>query len=203
MNGRHYVVPMSTEEPSVIAAASATSKLIAENAGGFQTSHTANIMITQIQITFAPNKHINMSEISTTSSDSTLSPYAAALSRAVAVAHKLEENAQSITQTANTFCPNMVKRGGGVIGIECHIRTPSPYSLSPLSAIQAVKGLNPQGDQPTSDKQTSLTEDDLPFLAVHLLVNVCDAMGANLVNTSMLLHIMNTLCIICFPSVHN
>ena len=49
VNGIDYLIPMATEEPSVIAAASYAAKMVREN-GGFHTSSTAPIMIGQIQV---------------------------------------------------------------------------------------------------------------------------------------------------------
>jgi len=49
VNGIDYLIPMATEEPSVIAAASYAAKMVRES-GGFRTSSTAPIMIGQIQV---------------------------------------------------------------------------------------------------------------------------------------------------------
>lgn len=49
INGRDYLVPMATEEPSVIAAASHAAKLCRQS-GGFSTSNTGPVMIGQIQV---------------------------------------------------------------------------------------------------------------------------------------------------------
>jgi len=49
VNGKDYLIPMATEEPSVIAAASHAAKIV-RDCGGFHTSSTAPIMIGQIQV---------------------------------------------------------------------------------------------------------------------------------------------------------
>jgi hydroxymethylglutaryl-CoA reductase len=49
INGKDYLIPMATEEPSVIAAASYAAKTVRDG-GGFHTSSTNPIMIGQIQI---------------------------------------------------------------------------------------------------------------------------------------------------------
>ena len=49
INGIDYLIPMATEEPSVIAAASYAAKMVREG-GGFHTSSTAPVMIGQIQV---------------------------------------------------------------------------------------------------------------------------------------------------------
>jgi hydroxymethylglutaryl-CoA reductase len=49
INGKDYLIPMATEEPSVIAAASYAAKMVRDG-GGFHTKSTAPIMIGQIQL---------------------------------------------------------------------------------------------------------------------------------------------------------
>jgi hydroxymethylglutaryl-CoA reductase len=49
INGKDYLVPMATEEPSVVAAASNAAKM-ARGEGGFFTSNTGAVMIGQIQV---------------------------------------------------------------------------------------------------------------------------------------------------------
>jgi len=49
INGKDYLIPMATEEPSVIAAASYAAKMVRES-GGFHASSTAPVMIGQIQV---------------------------------------------------------------------------------------------------------------------------------------------------------
>jgi hydroxymethylglutaryl-CoA reductase len=49
INHKDYLIPMATEEPSVIAAASNAARMVRDG-GGFHTSSTAPIMIGQIQV---------------------------------------------------------------------------------------------------------------------------------------------------------
>jgi len=49
INQKDYLIPMATEEPSVIAAASNAARMVRDG-GGFHTSSTAPIMIGQIQV---------------------------------------------------------------------------------------------------------------------------------------------------------
>lgn len=49
VNGRDHLVPMATEEPSVVAAASNAARM-ARGHGGFTTSTTGDVMIAQIQV---------------------------------------------------------------------------------------------------------------------------------------------------------
>ena len=128
INNKHLVVPMATEEPSVIAAASSAGKLIA-GAGGFIAHTTSNIMIGQVQI-------VDLDDVS--------------------VAFNLiTEQRDELITIANEFCSSMATRGGGVINIEPRI----------------VNQRNP----------TLTSSSD--FLVVHIHMNVCDAMGANAINT--------------------
>ncbi len=56
INGKDYLIPMAIEEPSVVAAASHAAKL-ARPGGGFITSSTEPIMISQIQVVGLKNPH--------------------------------------------------------------------------------------------------------------------------------------------------
>lgn len=56
VNGIDYLVPMATEEPSVVAAAS-NAALIAREKGGFRTSSTDPVMIAQVQILDVADPH--------------------------------------------------------------------------------------------------------------------------------------------------
>jgi len=62
INGKEYLVPMATEEPSVIAAASYAAKMVREG-GGFHTSSTAPVMIGQIQVVKLDNAVVAMSKV--------------------------------------------------------------------------------------------------------------------------------------------
>ena len=88
VNRKSYIVPMVTEEPSVIAAASYASKLI-NLAGGTTTIQEKREMIGEIAIVKSPL---------------TLK----------AVKAKLEEQKESLFTIANNAHPSIVKRGGGI-----------------------------------------------------------------------------------------
>jgi len=88
VNGKSYLVPMVTEEPSVIAAASYASKLI-NLAGGTTTIQEKREMIGEIAIVKSPL---------------TLETVKA----------KLEEQKESLFTIANNAHPSIVKRGGGI-----------------------------------------------------------------------------------------
>lgn len=94
INGRDVFIPMVTEEPSVIAAASNAARM-AYDVGGFYTSSSGSIMIGQIQI-------VNIAD-----------PYAAKA--------KIFEHKNEIINFCNEIDPTLVNLGGGVKDIEVHI----------------------------------------------------------------------------------
>jgi hydroxymethylglutaryl-CoA reductase len=94
IDGREVLIPMATEEPSVIAAASNGAKM-AREAGGFSTSSTGPVMLAQIQATGIKD------------------PFAA---RQAILLHKDE-----LTKMANEKDPMLVKYGGGVKDIEVFV----------------------------------------------------------------------------------
>lgn len=118
INGRDVLVPMATEEPSVIAAASHAAKRVRAG-GGFQASVDRSIMAAQIEVHGAPDA-------------------------AAAVARLLEARGELLAQ-ANEAAPGLTERGGGAVDLE-------------------VRDLG-EG-----------------FVVTHVLVDCCDAMGANLLN---------------------
>lgn len=94
IDGRELAIPMATEEPSVIAAASNGARM-ARVGGGFVTSSTGPVMRAQIQATGIAD------------------PFAA---RQDILAHKDE-----LMKMANDKDPMLVKFGGGVKDIEVHV----------------------------------------------------------------------------------
>jgi hydroxymethylglutaryl-CoA reductase len=94
IDGREVLIPMATEEPSVIAAASNGAKMARES-GGFFTSSTGPVMRAQIQATGIAD------------------PFAA---RQAILQHKDE-----LTKMANDKDPMLVKYGGGVRDIEVFV----------------------------------------------------------------------------------
>ena len=94
VNNKQYIVPMVVEEPSVVAALSAASKLI-RKCGGFQAEATDPILIGQIQMVDVPNIE--------------------------SAKQKIKERTQEILNLANSFHPNMVARGGGARDIEMFV----------------------------------------------------------------------------------
>ncbi|MGI6852297.1 hydroxymethylglutaryl-CoA reductase, degradative [Mesorhizobium sp. 1B3] len=94
INGRDYLIPMATEEPSVVAAASNMAS-VARIHGGFHTSSDQPIMIAQIQLVGAKD------------------PHGARL--------RLYERRSDIIALANEQDPLLVKLGGGAKDIEIRL----------------------------------------------------------------------------------
>lgn len=94
INGRDYLIPMATEEPSVVAAASNMAS-VARIHGGFRASSDQPIMIAQIQVVGAKD------------------PQAARL--------RLYESRQDLIDLANEQDPLLVRLGGGAKDIEVRI----------------------------------------------------------------------------------
>jgi hydroxymethylglutaryl-CoA synthase len=125
VNSKKYNVPMAIEEPSVIAAVSNSAKLISENNGFFCYSDPP-LMITQIHIV-------------DTDSSQTVSI--------------INENKSKLINIGNSYCQDMVQRGGGIIEIYTRVLKPStPGNFDGKVVLEAI-------------------------------VNVCDSMGANTLNT--------------------
>ena len=94
VNGHEYLVPMAIEEASIIAAASKAA-LIIRGGGGFTTHVDPPVMIGQIQVLDLPDPQ--------------------------AAAQRVLEAKQEIIAAANLGNPRMVKRGGGVLDVECRV----------------------------------------------------------------------------------
>lgn len=86
INGRDYVLPMVTEEPSVVAAASFAAKLI-QRSGGFTTQVHQRQMIGEIALTDVEDMEV--------------------------ASRRILEDKETLLQLANEAYPSIVKRGGG------------------------------------------------------------------------------------------
>ncbi|RMF91716.1 MAG: hydroxymethylglutaryl-CoA reductase, degradative [Methanobacteriota archaeon] len=94
INGRDYLIPMATEEPSVVAAASNAAK-IARKLGGFTTGSSEPVMIGQIQICKVPHME--------------------------AAVKAVEREKREILKMANEVDPVLVKFGGGAKDLQSRI----------------------------------------------------------------------------------
>ncbi len=124
INGKEVLVPMTIEEPSVIAGASFMAKL-ARTGGGFTATTSAPEMIGQMQV-------LDLAD---------------AASARLAILEKRSE----LLAFADEIDPVLKKLGGGARGLDIRLIPESPIG---------------------------------PFLVVHLIYDVRDAMGANAINTA-------------------
>ncbi len=90
INGKDYLIPMATEEPSVIAAASYAAKMVRQG-GGFRTKSSAPVMIGQIQVVKLPDAEYARNQV---------------LSRR-----------PTIMKKANDQDPTLTSLGGGVVDL--------------------------------------------------------------------------------------
>lgn len=125
MNGKEYIIPMVTEEPSVIAAQSNAAKIFAKN-GGISAHVISRLMRGQIAF---PDKESAQKIIDYT-----------------------EDNEELLINLCNEAYPSIVKRGGGVRSIT-------------VRYIQSAKFSS--------------------FVVVDVLMDTQEAMGANMINTTL------------------
>lgn len=143
------LVPMVTEEPSIVAAASKMAKIVAQ-AGGFRTTSTLPLMRGQIQL-------FNLLDVDK--------------------AHSLFlQQKQELIAYLNQLCPNMVQRGGGVVGIEC--RTLASPKVGPILLIESrINVVDAMGANIVNHLMEALGE-KLSFLGgtvcLRILSNLCD-----------------------------
>ena len=94
INSRDYLIPMATEEPSVVAAASYAAKMVRDG-GGFHTSSTAPVMIGQIQV-------VGVEDAET-------------------ARRRVLEGKQGILKVANAQDPVLVGAGGGAKDLDARV----------------------------------------------------------------------------------
>ncbi len=94
VNGRDHLVPMVTEEPSVVAAASSAARLV-RLTGGFTASGAPPIMTAQIQLDDVPRPRHAVAE--------------------------LRARAGELRAAASAAIPSMVARGGGCVDVEVRL----------------------------------------------------------------------------------
>lgn len=94
INGRDYLIPMATEEPSVVAAASHMASVAREH-GGFHTSSSDPIMVAQVQVVGACDPN--------------------------GARFRLFERRQELLDLANEQDPFLVSLGGGAKDIEVRL----------------------------------------------------------------------------------
>ncbi len=102
INNRDYLVPMVTEEPSIIAACSNAAKIV-RSSGGFHAGAEEPILVGQIQVIFEEiNDPIEESE-----------KIVETIEKLRASHRRIVEARAELLELANEPHPNLVKRGGG------------------------------------------------------------------------------------------
>lgn len=112
VNGRDVLVPMATEEPSVVAAASNLARMTRHH-GGFVTSSTSPLMQAQVQVL------------------DVVDPVAARL--------RLLEARQELTDLANAQDPQLVRFGGGVVDVIVRVVPSSRQTYVVLHIVVDVR----------------------------------------------------------------
>lgn len=110
INDKDYVVPLTVEEPSIVAALSSAAKTV-RTAGGFEASSTDPILIGQVQVVEVP--HVAKAQS--------------------AILQRKEE----ILNLANSLHPKMVARGGGAKDLEVHLH-PSEYTKGDMLVVHLL-----------------------------------------------------------------
>ena len=150
INDRDYLIPMVIEEPSVLAAVSSAAKLIRAG-GGFETETTEPVMIGQIQVLDVPDM--------------------------AAAVQTLQENETELFDLANASSQSIVRRGGGMRGVEIR-----PIDRSPIGPMLIVHLLYDCRDAMGANAVNTAAEAVAPLVAkltggrVHLriLSNLAD-----------------------------
>ena len=109
INGKDTLIPMAVEEPSIVAGASFAAKLVRDG-GGFHTSSTRSLMISQIQLVNVPDPQ---------------AAEAAVLTEREAILH-----------TANAQSTALVRLGGGAEDVEVQHFATSP--MGPMLVVHLV-----------------------------------------------------------------
>ena len=152
INSKPYNLFFAVEEPSVIAANSASHKTF-KSVGGLTATYSGNIMIGQIQILFNQNGN---------NGNMTININEEYLSTKYKYIDFLKENEAKYIKIGNEeFCESMVKRGGGIQRLEYRIVNPR----------------NNYNQQELERKKRN------SYIVIHVIVDVCEAMGANTINT--------------------
>ena len=116
VNGKSFMVPMVTEEPSVVAAANNSAKLICSNGPGFKSISSKNIVRGQIFIKNCKNQNFTAT---------------------------IKEHKERLISLSNDqFCAQIVKRGGGVVDIIINRIDAQTLVLFVLVDVQDSMGAN-------------------------------------------------------------
>jgi hydroxymethylglutaryl-CoA reductase len=150
VDGEPVLIPMVTEEPSIVAACSKMAKIVGINEG-FQTKIDPSLIKGQIQIYGLPD-----------------------MDKAVARFHDEKEN---ILNEAQKFCLGMKKRGGGIVDIG--IRILPSKKIGPMLLIEPVMDVkDAMGANAINTVVEGLAEKIAPLfdgtIGIKILSNLCD-----------------------------
>lgn len=115
INGKEYIVPMVTEEPSVIAASSHGAGII-KRSGGFKAKIHSRLMMGQVVL-----ENVDDAKI---------------------LVDQLQTQISTLIEVANQAHPSIVKRGGGAREIEFRILSPDMVSVDLFVDVQEAMGAN-------------------------------------------------------------
>lgn len=115
INGKEYIVPMVTEEPSVIAASSHGAGII-KRSGGFKAKIHSRLMMGQVVL-----ENVDDAKI---------------------LVDQLQTQISTLIEVANQAHPSIVKRGGGAREIEFRILAPDMVSVDLFVDVQEAMGAN-------------------------------------------------------------
>jgi hydroxymethylglutaryl-CoA reductase len=102
INDRDYLIPMVTEEPSIVAGASNAAKMV-RGSGGFHARAQEPILVGQIQVIFEAEERANENEADLTEK----------IEKLVSSRNRIMAARGELLALANEPHPNLVKRGGG------------------------------------------------------------------------------------------
>ena len=157
VNGTKYDVPLATEEPSVVAAASNGAGIVARS-GGFDAHTLSRAMIGQVVI---------------------------ANPRDPELANRITAQIDAIATCANAAHPSILRRGGGVRGVQVReIWADGDEGIHPDETLDTSKQSRDLTNEGNGGEQQSARRTPA-FMSVDVTIDVCDAMGANIVDTMM------------------
>lgn len=164
INGKSLVVPMVIEEASVVAGCSNAAKCIAAG-GGFHTVSLSPLDRRTLEA------QIQLMDLKCTKEE---------------LQEMFKQKKEELMDEANSFCRSMQSRGGGVY--DAYLRTfkKSERVVHPSGLDEHNQhGINDMSssEQGNTIYKPSYEKSDAYWTVLHLQVDVCDAMGANCVNS--------------------
>lgn len=117
VNCKKRVIPMATEEPSVIAAASNAAKLVCENSEGFKSISSKNVVRGQLFVEKVAVPEVFLETVA--------------------------NHRESLINFANSeACRSMVEKGGGVVDLQATPRPNGVFAVDVLVDVQNAMGAN-------------------------------------------------------------